>query len=200
MDLNKKAVNATKDLAINTGELVIDKILEDGLLKDIPIVNTIISLYKIPHSISDKMLFNKINVFLNDLESLDKQEITKMMNKLENEDFKIKVSLYILELMDKADHSNKAKMIAKVFIAYIEKKIDYEILYRLNKIILNINSIDISKVRNIFSDDGDKNSKELTRYLFASIGLITAISTMDGNGYDKNEIYLKFIEIELDHV
>jgi hypothetical protein len=186
-----------KDLVINISELLVDKVLDDGLLKEIPILSTIVSLYKIPHSISDKILFNKLSIFLNDLKSIGKKDIKEMMNKLENEDFKIKVSSYVLELMDKADHPNKAKMIAKVFVAYIEKKIDYEMLYRLNKIILHINSIDISKVRNIFDD---MNKNKLTKYLFASIGLITATATMDGNAYNENEIYLKFIELDLDLV
>jgi hypothetical protein len=186
-----------KNLVINTSELLVDKVLEDGLLKEIPIINTIISICKIPHSISDTILFNKLNIFLNDLKSIDKKDIKKMMNKLENENFKIKVSSYVLELMNKADHPNKAKMIARVFVAYIEKEIDYEMLYRLNKIILHISSIDISKVRNIF-DDTNKN--KLTKYLFASIGLIAVTATMDGNAYNENDIYLKFIELDLDLV
>ena len=48
-------------------QVVENLILEDGLLKDIPLLSTAISIYKIGNSIKERHNIKKLNSFLNEL-------------------------------------------------------------------------------------------------------------------------------------
>ncbi len=52
-----------KDIIVNNSEVVLDYILKDGLLKDIPIINNLVSLYNIKTTISDKIFYRKVVSF-----------------------------------------------------------------------------------------------------------------------------------------
>jgi len=186
-------------LAKDALEVGIDALLSDGLLKDIPIINTINSIYNISNSISDKLLFNKIKKFLLELNTLTSEERIKLFEKLEKEPkLKQKTSIYILELFNKIDDENKATMIFKVFQAYNNEEIDYETFYRLNKVIKEISPIDINKVRNIKNEFNSRSKDFDLLNLFENINLIRVESNMDGNIYYRTKICKIFIELNLD--
>jgi len=182
-------------------EISVDCLLNDGLLKDIPLVNTIHSISDICNTISDKLLFTKINKFLFELDIIPMVERIKLFEKLEQEPkLRQKISIYLLELFDKIDDENKAKMIFKVFQAYNDEIIDYEMFYRLNKVIKDISSIDISKVRNIKNEFNSKSSEKDLLNSFENINLIRVESNMDGNIYHRTEICKVFIQLNLDEI
>ena len=53
-----------KDVAGDIIELGIDSILEDGLLRDIPIVNTIVGTFKFGQNIHDRNLLKQTIIFI----------------------------------------------------------------------------------------------------------------------------------------
>ena len=57
-------------------EIGLDAVMEDGILKDIPIVSTAIAIYKIGGSIKERHNLKKLLVFLNELNNgiLDEQK------------------------------------------------------------------------------------------------------------------------------
>ena len=193
--MKKDIIPITKDIF----EIGVDTLLNDGLLKDIPIINTIHSIYNISNTISDKLLFNKIKKFLLELDTLTSEERIKLFEKLEKEPkLKQKTSIYILELFNKIDDENKAKIIFNVFEAYNNEEIDYETFYRLNKVIKEISSIDINKVRNIKNEFNSKSKNIDLLNTFENINLIRVMSNMDGNIYYRTKICKIFIELNLD--
>lgn len=188
--MKEKIITIIKDIA----EIGLDKVLNDGLLKDIPIINTIHSLSNICHTISDKLLFNKIKKFLFELDSLSNEERIELFEKLEKEPkLKQKASIYILELFDKIDDENKATMIFKVFKAYSDGLIDYEMFYRLNRLIKEISSIDISDIREEVNQYDKQDS-------FYKLGFLRLENAFDGAVYNKTELFDKFIMLNLDEV
>jgi membrane protease subunit (stomatin/prohibitin family) len=191
--MKKDIIPIAKDIF----EISVDSLLNDGLLKDIPITNTIHSIYNICNTISDKLLFIKLQKFLFELDTLTIQERINLFEKLEKEPrLKQKTSIYILELFDKIDDENKAKMIFKVFEAYSNKIIDYEIFYRLNKVIKEISLIDIDKVKEIQLE----NINEDLKNTFSNIGLCRIQTAFDGAVYDQTVLCIKFIELKLDKI
>ena len=195
--MKKDIIPIAKDIF----EISVDSLLNDGLLKDIPITTTIHSIYNICNTISDKLLFNKIKIFLLELDTLTSEERIKLFEKLEREPkLKQKTSIYILELFDKIDDENKVTMIFKVFKAYNNEEIDYEIFYRLNKVIKEISSIDIDKVRNIKNEINSKSKNLDLLNSFENINLIRVMSNMDGNIYYRTKICKIFIKLNLDEI
>jgi hypothetical protein len=191
--MKKDIIPITKDIF----EIGVDTLLNDGLLKDIPIINTIHSIYNISNTISDKLLFNKIKKFLLELDTLTSEERIKLFDKLEKEPkLKQKTSIYILELFDKIDDENKATMIFKVFEAYSNEKIDYEKFYRLNKVIKEISTIDIDHVKKIKLE----NITDDLKNTFSNIGLCRIKSAFDGAVYIQTNLCIKFLELKLDKI
>ena len=180
-------------------EILIDKILDDGLVKDIPIINIIHLIYNTPHSISDKLLLNKIEKFLFQLDSIDTKDRINLFQKLEKEPkLKQKTSIYILELFNKIDDECKVDLIFKIFKAYGENIINYEIFFRLNKIIKEISSIDIEEVNMTYVKGKDVSQpNENIKSSFVSIGLYNFWSHSDGTSFSTTNLHDKFIELEL---
>jgi hypothetical protein len=191
--MKKNIIPIAKDIF----EISVDSLLNDGLLKDIPITNTMHSIYNICNTISDKLLFNKIKNFLLELDTLTSEERIKLFEKLEREPkLKQKISIYILELFDKIDDENKATMIFKVFKAYNNEEIDYETFYRLNKVIQEISSIDINNVKEIKLE----NITDDLKNTFSYIGLCRLQSAFSGAVYVQTTLCIKFLELELDKI
>ena len=61
--LTDKSVDCLSSLA----EVGLDSIMEDGLFKDVPILSTVVSLYKIGGSIKDRHNMKKLITFLNEI-------------------------------------------------------------------------------------------------------------------------------------
>jgi hypothetical protein len=45
------------DVVTDVGEVVIDQGIEEGILKDLPVLGTIVGVYKTAKSIKDKLFF-----------------------------------------------------------------------------------------------------------------------------------------------
>lgn len=76
--------NALPDLAQEYAEAGIDVVLTEGVLRDIPLVNTIVAIGKFGISISDRLLIKKLIRFLGPLHHLSSIERQKMITKLES--------------------------------------------------------------------------------------------------------------------
>ena len=66
--MNEIEKNEILSISKDLGEVGLDSLLEDGLFKDIPFVGTGISVAKLIHSISDRILLTKLIHFINELD------------------------------------------------------------------------------------------------------------------------------------
>lgn len=104
-------------------EVGLDAVMEDGILKDIPIVSTAIALYKIGNSIKERHNLKKLLVFLNELNNgiLDEQKRKEYQQKLQsNEKFRNQEIEYLLVLIDRYISYDKPQMLAKLYLAYLD--------------------------------------------------------------------------------
>lgn len=65
-------------------EVGLDTILDDGLLKDIPVINSIISLYKTGMNIRERFLIKKLIVFLTSLSDTTPEDRSKFLQNMNN--------------------------------------------------------------------------------------------------------------------
>lgn len=125
-----------KDVSYEFGEMIIDSKLEDGILKDIPVIGTLINLNKGRLSIQDRIFSKKILHFLYRLKEVEDEKRIKMIDKIEkSEPDRIKVGEKVLYLLDKADDHVKAEMIGVLFTDMIRDKLNYEGFKRCSDII-----------------------------------------------------------------
>ena len=109
-------------------EIGLDAVMEDGILKDIPIVSTAIALYKIGSSIKERHNLKKLLVFLNELNNgiLDEQKRKEYQQKFQsNEKFRNQEIEYLLVLIDRYINYDKPKLLAKLYLAYLKGDISW---------------------------------------------------------------------------
>ncbi len=143
-----------QSLGGNLSELVIDSVLEDGIMKDIPIISTIIGLSNIGIKISDRILLNKIISFLFELKDIPKSKREEMITKIDNsKKYKIKVGEKILLIIDKCNDYENSQYVAKLFSSYIAAKINYNDFLRGANI---IQSVEINDFKDFLNLDESK--------------------------------------------
>lgn len=125
-----------KSLIIDIGEISLDAIFEDGILKDIPILGTIFSATKTTLSIRDRIFTHKLISFMYQLKDVSHSQKKKQIEKIEHDSkYKTKVGEKILFILDKCEDAEKAIYIGKLFQFYLAGKIEYEIFLRATRCI-----------------------------------------------------------------
>ncbi|EGQ8047241.1 hypothetical protein HYO05_23115 [Vibrio parahaemolyticus] len=111
--------NSLKSLASDGVEVLFDQILNDGLVKDIPIINTVANVMALGKSVRDTLFGRKLVKFLSSINSVspnDYEKIKKFALSNESEE----VCEKILNVIDSTSEISKADIIANVFLGYIE--------------------------------------------------------------------------------
>lgn len=170
MKKNKHTTFMSSDILPDVTEAVIDQFLEDGILKDIPIVKTCIQMVKTSHSIRDWFLLKKLIRFFNELEKITQEEKNTFFEDLDTNDKIVEnIGNLCIFYLDKYDHEDKAKMIGKLLRAYINRSIDLEMYFRL------MQAIDKAYIDDIYQIINHKNARHLpriTREQLYAIGLL----------------------------
>lgn len=133
-----KRTNLTK-ITTDLGEIGLDSILEDGVLKDIPILGTIVNIGKSSLNIKDRLFTKKIIYFLSEIENINSLDRNKIISKIDkSEKYNIKVGEKILYILDNCDDHDKAKYIGRFFKILIQETIDYEEFLRFCSVIESV--------------------------------------------------------------
>lgn len=126
---NESISDEVKDMLINYGEIGLDAFLNDGLLKDIPFLSTVVSVYKIGHSLHARYHLKKLYVFLKEINASieDKNKRQDYINKFDSKrSFRDKELEYIIILIERYIGMEKPKMIAKLYLAFLYKDINWD--------------------------------------------------------------------------
>ena len=121
----------TADVAGIAGEYVelgLDALVEDGLFKDIPMVSTVVAVYRIGKSIREKHHVAKLISFLSEINNgiTDVEKREEYREKFaSNEKFRNQELEYILILTDRYIGFDKPQMLAKLYLAYLDEIINW---------------------------------------------------------------------------
>ena len=109
-------------------EVGLDALMDDGLLKEVPILSTVVSVYKIGHTLKERHQIRKLASFISALNN-------KVASEEQREKYKRKVTEnakqrnheleYILLLIDRYINSEKADILAKLYLSYLDEKLTW---------------------------------------------------------------------------
>jgi hypothetical protein len=116
---SKELMNLGKDFT----ELGLDSLLEDGIIKEIPILRTIVAICKIHMNIRDRLFLKKVVGFLAQIADTNETQREEFVN--ENCKDKKNFEETVLLILEHADRFEKTALIGKIFKACILKKILY---------------------------------------------------------------------------
>jgi hypothetical protein len=107
-------------------EVALDSAMEDGVLRDIPILGSLIGFGRAAISIRDRMLINKLGYFLKEIESVPSEQRRAMIDEINaSEEAAVKVGEKVLYIVDRCQDHESSRAAGRIFRAFLEKEIDY---------------------------------------------------------------------------
>lgn len=139
-------------------EIIVDRILKDGLLKDIPIISTITGAVKTVIAVHDYLLVVKLVKFLKGI-NITEEERAHFEKTIGNDaEYRRTVGQNLLLLIDRLDDVTKADMVAKLFKAFLQDSLTYDEFKKFASI---IERIFIGDLNGFLSDWADISRREL---------------------------------------
>ena len=123
--LKEESIACISDLA----EVGLDAILNDGILKDIPIISTAVALYKIGNSLKERHNLRKLSIFLKEINNgiVDEEKRKEYQRKFQtNDKYRNREIEYLLVLIDRYISNDKPQLLAKLYMAYLDGIIIWE--------------------------------------------------------------------------
>jgi hypothetical protein len=184
--LSSNYTSISKDML----EIGLDSILDDGLLKDIPAVGTLISLTKIGANIKDRLFIKKLIHFLYETQNIPKSDREEIIEKInESDDYKTKVGEKLIFIIDKADDLVKAQLIGKLFNAVLKKQLGYSMFIRCTEAINNTFEPDLMWFLKRVNPDSIEHIGGIEKESLINSGIMKAVSaegatTMGSSSFD----------------
>lgn len=191
-------------LAAGIGEFTVDLLLNEEILRDFPIVSSLVSIARAGISIRDHLFLKKLWRFLSCLKDCSEQERLRFMNRLGEQGFRQKIGESLVLLLDRMDDMQKPELLGRVFRAYLQGKIDHRTFQGLATAVDRIKMYTIPDLVEFYSIPGDEGSREQRFYDLALCGLAwipLAVGAKAGAPpihYRKNELGKLFMEVALD--
>jgi len=115
-------IEDTSDILSNIAEIGLDAVLNDGFLKEVPILSTAVSLFKIGNSLKERHYVKKLASFvvaLNGGIADDKAREYYKQKITDDPKRRNKELEYILILIDRYLNANKPFLLAKLYLSYL---------------------------------------------------------------------------------
>jgi hypothetical protein len=141
------------NIGIELAEIPLDKLLDEGLLKDIPIISTIIGIGKTAQSIKNLLFLKKIIYFMSEVGNIPQKEREDVINEIDkSRKFSVRVGEKLLYIIDKSEDHKSAQIVAKLFSAFLKRKITYSQFLKSSMIVNNVFIDDLKRFVNSSRD------------------------------------------------
>jgi hypothetical protein len=126
------------------GEIVIDATLEDGILKDIPIIGTIVGVGKCINNVHDFLFAKKLIAFLVPIKDVPSKERIEAIKKWEEDkNYRGKVGDTLLGMVERCDNTKKATWLSKLFYELVLKRNYSRLFMRSEKTLSSLSVMDL---------------------------------------------------------
>ena len=175
-----------KGILGDTIEIGIDSILTDDSLREIPIVNTIIGTFKFGQNIHDRNLLKQTMIFIQEFNNNSNNEkvqkyISKYKKNITNNPKKAEIELVrVMIILNRNIDDIKSSILAKLYLSYIENKIDWSKFCDLSEVNEKMFTLDIEILKDIYLNNTDFDKDKLHNYQrLVSNGLMKNDSKFD---------------------
>ncbi|MDE7176865.1 MAG: hypothetical protein K2O59_03545 [Lachnospiraceae bacterium] len=176
-------------LLTDFGEFTLDMFLQDGILKELPIVGSSFSMIKIGTDIHDRIFVEKIKSFI---EHVDKD--TKWQEKFSDIEECNKISKHLLYIIDSCDDDKKLKLIGLAFNYFVNGEMSKKEYF----FAVNIISKSFYPYLEILLeiDESERFPNDDTKYDYDGVAHLLNIGALDYDGQTQMLINEKTKEIE----
>ncbi|UQD56360.1 hypothetical protein [Flavobacterium sp. K5-23] len=169
-------------IGIDIAEISIDSILENGVLKDLPIVGSLIGIWKTGVAVNDFRFLNKMILFLKESSSLSETNRKKIIEDLEDSKYQSEVGEKLIAIIDKLETGSKAKLLGKTLTLFGNKIISKDEFWRVSFIIERLPMSDIIALKN-WKNIELNSVYDIRRHLYLSVGLGWFVMNISSTGF-----------------
>lgn len=142
------------DVVEELGEKLLDSLLDDGVVKEIPIVRFIVASYKTGVGVRDHLFARKITEFLANLNAVPFERREAFRHRMEEDPKQRKrVGESLVLILDRLDDTEKPVLVARAFEAFIEEQLDFTDLKRAAAIVDRTQVADLRLLRELSMDE-----------------------------------------------
>lgn len=144
---------AAADSLVDIAEVGIDSILDDNLIKDLPIVGTLVGVGSVYLNIRERNLLQQTLAFIEGLNSkaLNEEKKQKYKRKLEGNSKKAETELgRVLVILDDFIDKEKTIMLGQIYQYYVNEEISWSEFCDFSEIIRRIFLSDIDWLKRIY--------------------------------------------------
>lgn len=146
-------VNNSIDVGIDFLEMGLDSILEDSILKEIPIVKTVYAISKTGFAIREKHMLKKTIIFLQQLNSngVGNETYENYKQRLrENDEHLYKELEHVIIYIDRIVDERKMLILANLYYNYISGNFLWDQFLEMVNIVDNLFISDLAELNNIY--------------------------------------------------
>jgi hypothetical protein len=158
-------------------EIVLGQLLDEKLLKDIPVLGILVKIGDFAKSFSGLMLQKKLLYFLQNISKISPEKRRTQIIKINADSkYRAKVGESILLLIEKHDSYERPILLANAFRAFLLEEISYDTFLDLAHVIDKIRLSTIDELKTIFAKQRwHVNQRSENNSHFESLGLISQI-------------------------
>jgi hypothetical protein len=141
------------DLVAQYGELALDTFLTTGAFKDVPIIGSVIGLYKAGLDLRSQLFIKKLLHFLEEADGMSQTQRDAFYQKLSSEEAE-KLGETTLSILDKCDSDIQAKMLGRAFVRLMEGSISRSTFELYAFAIRDLNRYHVIQIKQVYSTPG----------------------------------------------
>lgn len=135
------------------GEIMIDTVLKDGVLKDVPILGTIVGVGKCIKNVYDIRFAKKLIAFLIPIKDVPSEKRIEAIRKWEeDENYRGKVGDTLIGMIERCDDTVKATWLSKLFYELVLNRNLSRLFMRAEKTLSSLSVMDVQAFLNMSKD------------------------------------------------
>ena len=140
LTMDKGNLSVLEDL----GEVAIDAVMDEGILRDVPILSTVVGVGKCIRNVSDVLFTKKLIAFLYGLKDVDAQQREKAIAQWESDSkYRIRIGETLLNMINRCDDTQKAKWLSQLFYEMVLKRGWNDMFMRSEKVLSSLSVMDV---------------------------------------------------------
>jgi len=170
------------EIGIEIAEVSIDSILKEGILKDFPIIGSLVAIWKTGVTINDYRFLKKMLLFLNESSNLSDKIRKRIIENLEDETYQTEAGEKLIAVIDKLETGSKARMLGKTLTLFGNGIISKDEFWRVSFVIERLPMSDIISLKDWKNSDLNRIN-EIRKQLYLSVGLGWFVLNTSSTGF-----------------
>lgn len=179
------------------GEIMLDAVLEDGVLKDIPVLGTIVGVGKCIRNVYDIHFAKKLIAFLIPIKDVEPEKRAEAIQRWqEDENYRGMVGETILGMIERCDDAVKAEWLSKLFYELVLKRNYSRLFMRAEKALSSLSVMDMQAFLKMPLDHYNHiNEEECEPFIGSGLYLNPKFAEPEDGNLDLDDTYCKATEI-----